>query len=92
MDWGYTVFFMMIFTGLLLIVQRTEDRRRRVSWAIFWLLALMIRHLAFLRDTHSETLVAFLGGLFLSFLFWLLIGRYNPVGSSDSIQVIGLDD
>jgi hypothetical protein len=30
--------------------------------------------------------------LVVNFLFWLLIGRYNPVGSSEDIQVLGLDD
>ena len=33
--------------------------------------------------------IALLGNL----LFWLFIGRYNPVGDSDAaIQVLGMDD
>ena len=56
------------------------------------ILVLLIRHNAFLKVKHSETQAAFVLGLILSFLFWLLIGRYNPIGSSDDIQVIGMDD
>jgi hypothetical protein len=33
--------------------------------------------------------VALIGSMVLSGVFWALIGRYNPVGSSDEIVVIG---
>ena len=34
---------------------------------------------------------AIIAALVVNFLFWALLGRYNPVGSSDSIRVYGLD-
>jgi uncharacterized membrane protein YwaF len=34
---------------------------------------------------------AIVGAIVGNFLFWALIGRYNLVGSSDSIKVYGLD-
>jgi len=44
------------------------------------------------RDIHAEAWTALLIALILNGAFWLFIGRYNPPGSSDDIQVIGLDD
>jgi len=35
---------------------------------------------------------ALLTALTLNLLFWALLGRYNPVGSSDEIKVIGRYD
>jgi hypothetical protein len=36
--------------------------------------------------------VALVIALALNGLFWVFIGRYNPPGSSEEIDVIGLDD
>jgi hypothetical protein len=44
------------------------------------------------RQAWGEAFVALLIALFFNLLFWVLIGRYNPVGSSDNIRVLGLDD
>ena len=41
---------------------------------------------------HREAWLALGIALVLNFFFWALIGRYNPVASSDEIQVIGMDD
>ncbi|MDI9634498.1 hypothetical protein QM565_01670 [Geitlerinema splendidum] len=41
---------------------------------------------------HSEALFALVTAFLINFFFWALIGRYNPVGSSDRIQVIGMED
>lgn len=32
------------------------------------------------------------GALVFNFLFWFLIGRYNPPHSSDDIKVLGMND
>lgn len=93
MDWGYLIIITLVFTLLLIVVQRTESGRRKLSLMLFVIIVLILRHNAFVRgDVHEETLIAVIVSLVLSFLFWLFIGRYNPVGSSDSIQVIGMDD
>lgn len=41
---------------------------------------------------HEEAWAGLTIAVVFNVLFWLFIGRYNPVGSSDSIQVIGMDD
>ncbi len=35
---------------------------------------------------------ALIAAVLLNLVYWALFGRYNPVGSSDSIKVIGLYD
>jgi hypothetical protein len=78
---------------LLIIVQRSEETKRRIVWTVVILCFLIIRHNAFIKgNLHDETLFGFIIGFIISGLFWALIGKYNPVGSSDSIQVMGMDD
>ncbi|MCY3780439.1 MAG: hypothetical protein OXG78_09040 [Chloroflexi bacterium] len=93
MDWNYVALIAVTVTLLLLMIQRTEPKRRRLAIFVVVLCSLVIRHNAFLKgDLHDETLVAFLIALVLSLLFWLLIGRYNPVKSEDNVRVLGMDD
>ena len=93
MDWHYVALIGTAFTLLLLTIQRTEARRRRLAGFLVALALLLIRHNAFLKgDLHEETLAAFILALIASFLFWLLIGRYNPVKSQDNVHVMGMDD
>lgn len=44
------------------------------------------------RNIHREAWIALALALFVNFAFWLFIGRYNPVHSSDEIRVIGMDE
>jgi len=93
MDGSYVALISIAATALLLLVQRTEPRRRRLALIISAFCLLVIRHNAFLRgDLHEETALAFGVGLLFSGLFWLLIGRYNPVAADEAIRVIGMDD
>jgi len=41
---------------------------------------------------YATVNTAVVWALVLNFIFWALIGRYNPPGSSDEIKVIGLKD
>lgn len=41
---------------------------------------------------HREAWIALVLALLLNFSFWLFIGRYNPVHSSDEIRVITMDE
>jgi len=52
---------------------------------------LLLRHYAMSRGVESEAWTAFIIALILNFLFWALIGRYNPVASKE-VHVLGLDD
>jgi H+/Cl- antiporter ClcA len=36
--------------------------------------------------------MALLGAVVVNILYWAFLGRYNPPGSSDDIQVLGRDD
>jgi hypothetical protein len=38
------------------------------------------------------TIIAAITALVLNFLFWFVIGRYNPPRSSDEIKVLGMND
>lgn len=93
MEWGYVSAIGTVSAFLLLMIQRAEPARRRLVAAIIFFCLLVIRHNAFLKhDLHEETLLAFVLALALNFLFWLLVGRYNPVASDETIDVIGMDD
>lgn len=93
MDWNYIGLITFTVTLLFMLIQRTEAKRRRLSIAFVLLCLLVIRHNTFLKsDLHEETLIALILGIVLSSVFWLLIGRYNPVDAADDIQVMGMDD
>ena len=93
MDWKYVALITVAATILLVMIQRTEPKRRRLAVALVALGLLVIRQNAFLKaDLHEETLIAFIFALLLSGIFWLLIGRYNPVNANDEINVMGMDD
>lgn len=80
------------FGFMIFIVQRTEARRRRTVTWLMVVLGVLTLIWSSTREMVGLALGALILGLVMNFLFWLLIGRYNPVGSSDDIQVIGLDD
>lgn len=93
MDWNYIGLIAVLVALLLVMIQRTEPKRRRLAVILVVPGLLLIRQNAFLKgDLHEETLLAFIIGIILSLLFWLLIGRYNPVGSDSEVKVIGMDD
>lgn len=93
MDWGYTLLITLVDAALLLMIQRAEPKRRRLVGFFVLLGLLLVRQNAFIKgNLHEETLIAFALALLLNCAFWLLVGRYNPVGSSDDVRVIGMDD
>lgn len=93
MDVGYIGLITIAVTVLLIMVQRTEKTKRHMTWGIVMICFLVIRHNAFLKgDFHEETLIGFICGIVLSGIFYLLVGKYNPVGTSEDIKVVGMDD
>ena len=93
MDVSYIALITVTVSLLFILIQRTVPRRRRLSIAFVVLCLLIIRHNTVLkRDLHEETLLAFILGILASGMFWLLIGRYNPVDNQEEIQVMGMDD
>lgn len=93
METNYIALISVTVALLLIFVQRTELTKRRIVWTVVILCFIVIRHNAFIKgDLHEETLIGFIVGFILSGLFWALIGKYNPVGTSDDIQVMGMND
>lgn len=92
MDTGSLILLALSFTVLFIMVQRAEAKRKRIVRFIAILLILFMIWYANTTSLQSEALVGFIIAVIISFLFWLLIGRYNPVGTSDSIRVLGMDD
>ena len=93
MNLGYMALISITVTLLLVLIQRTEKTKRRIVSGFVVICFLVMRHNAFIKgDLHDETLLAFALGFLFSGIFWLLVGKYNPVGTSDEINVIGMDD
>ncbi len=93
MDWGYVSAIGIVSALLLLLIQRAEPARRRLVAFVVFICLFVIRHNAVVKDDlYDETLLAFVLAIALNAVFWLLIGRYNPVTTKDSIDVIGMDD
>ena len=93
MNIGSFVLMTVVFALLFLLVQRSEGRRRLGVAALILLPGILIQRYANYANLHTEAQLAFALALVFNTIFWLLIGRYNPVPSSDdTIQVIGMDD
>lgn len=89
---GITLLLTFLIGLMLFLIQRSERKRRRIVALGMLLGGELIRRYVWFRGVHTEAWVALIAALLLNALFWLLIGRYNPVGSSDRIQVLGMDD
>jgi hypothetical protein len=92
MDVGITALLTVVMGAMMFFVQRAEPKRRLLVAVVFLVGAELIRRYVWYKELHTEAWVALGVALLINFLFWLFIGRYNPVGSSDRIQVIGMDD
>lgn len=92
MDTGIFVLLTFFLSTIFLIIQRAESKRRLVVSLLMLVAGELIRRYVWYRDVHTEAWAALVAALFLNFAFWLFIGRYNPVGKSDDIQVMGLED
>ncbi len=92
MDSG-AVIGLSLFLGLILFfIQRTEITKRRLVTRLMVIVIVLTFGWAVLRSYIGAFIAALVIALVVNFIFWVLIGRYNPVGSSDDIQVLGLDD
>ena len=92
MDTQYLFFVVILITALLIAMQRTEAGRRKFVLFLLVIIGLLLRYNAFLKNLHTETILGIVIGVVISGLFWIFIGRYNPVGTSEDIKVMGLDD
>lgn len=92
MDWSTATLLSVAIGSLLFLIQRTEARKRLIVVVVSLVAFELIRRYVWYRDVHGEALFAIIVSVFFNAAFWMFIGRYNPVGSSDQIQVIGMDD
>ena len=93
MNAGVILLLTLVLGVMLFLIQRAEKRRRRLAALVMAVLAFLLWYWASYRQLGSEFTASLLLALLLNLLFWLLIGRYNPVGDSDSgIRVLGMDD
>ena len=92
MQGGLVLLLFLIFVVIFMIIQRSEAKKRRMVTILMGLFGIIVLWYISTRQIWGEALLAFFAALILNLLFWLLIGRYNPVGSSDSIRVLGMDD
>lgn len=94
MQGDYVLLLTIIFSFLLFLIQRTEHKARFwVATLIIITAGILLHNFVRYRALESEGLLALALALLLNFLYWFVIGRYNPVkNSDDTIKVIGMDD
>ncbi len=92
MDIGIVLLLGLSLGVVFFIIQRAESRRRLFVAVIMLVVLELVRRYTWYRDVHAEALTALFFALLINFIFWLFIGRYNPVANSDDIRVLGLDD
>jgi len=92
MDLGHLIGISLLLGGLFLAIQRVEAKKRIFVIVLMCGVFILIRNWIVLRGAEREGWAGLFIALLLNFLFWVFIGRYNPVGSSDEIKVLGLDD
>lgn len=94
MNGEYLLILTVIFSMMLLVIQRSEKKyRRTVGYTVLIFGGGVILFFLNLRPVVGEAILGFFLGLIFNLIFYILIGRYNPVGSSDdNIQVLGMDD
>jgi hypothetical protein len=92
MNMGYLLALTLVITALLMALQRAEPKKRLTVFVILLIPAYLLRNFVLFREVVPEGWLALVIALVFNFFFWALIGRYNPVRSSDEIQVLGMDD
>lgn len=92
MNWGSFIILTGWFGLMILFIQRTEIRRRRTVTILMLFAGILTFVWASGQNLTGVLVIALVTAFIFNFIFWLLIGRYNPVGSSEDIRVIRMDD
>ncbi len=82
----------VVFSGMLLLLQRTQANRRRFVGFLMLPFVLLCWYYANLHQASASAWIALGAAILLNGLFWALVGRYNPVTKSEEIRVYRLDD
>lgn len=92
MDAAILALLVLSLGTVMFVIQRTEAKRRRIVLFVMFFVIVVLVWLVNIRGAWGEAVIGFVVASVLNFLFYVLIGRYNPVGSSDDIHVLGMDD
>ncbi len=93
MEWSVFFLLLGLFLFLMILFQRIDYKKRRIVLLTLIPVYIFTWNYIQFRGVQGEAVLAFAIAALASFLFWLLIGRYNRVKSADdTIQVLGLDD
>lgn len=92
MDSAILVLLILSLGTVIFVIQRTEAKRRRIVLVVMFFVLLVFAWLVNIRGAWGEMVLALVIAAVFNFLFYILVGRYNPVGSSDDIRVLGMDD
>jgi hypothetical protein len=92
MSWGSFIILTGWFGMMFLLIQRAEIRRRRTVTVLMIFAGVLTFIWASGQNLTGVLVAAVITALTLNFFFWIVIGRYNPVGSSEDIRVIRMDD
>ena len=96
-DWGSIQdidSFLLLFglyAGGMLLVQRAEKPSRILVLFTMSFAAFLLWRTAIFYDYHAENNWAVFAAVAANFIFWLTIGQAFPPGTSDSIEVIGME-
>lgn len=82
----------IVFSGMLLLLQRAQADRRRFVGVLMVPLVLLCWHYARVNETVVSAWLALLVAILINIFFWVFIGRYNPVAKSEDIRVLRMDD
>lgn len=90
---GQTLFVLTLLSSMILLIHQRSDPARKKAMRWFTVPSyLLILVFVWWNAYWLEAVLGFILSLLISGLFWLFIGRYNPVSSSDDIHVLGMDD
>lgn len=93
MDWSIFLLLSGLFTGVLLLLQRVDPKKRRIVLLTLAVPAIFTYNYISYRSAQAEAVIALVLAGAISLLFWLFIGRYNrPKSADETMQVLGLDD
>ena len=92
MNLGGLLLLLGFYSALMFPAFRVESKHRRIVTLCVLLGIFAIYQFSVGHHAESEGWIAMILALVLNFLFWLLVGRYNPPSTDDEIKVIGLDD
>jgi hypothetical protein len=90
-DWNGFALVFAVYSILMLAVQRAEINRRLATLLILAFAAFIVNSYALGSELRVENTWAIYAALLANYVFWLLIGRRYPPGTSEDIQVWGMD-